>query len=118
MENKGRAERSASLFRNRWQYSMNLRLMLRALTRFGVYGILQEIASLCPVPTDVKIFFNPHRFRHDRATLLLDGGMKESTLADYLGHSSTNYISNYTKPDRKARVEMIREAERKGQEHE
>lgn len=85
----------------------------RALTRFGVYEILEEIAGLCPVPADVHIFFNPHRFRHDRATTLLNGGMKESELADYLGHSSTQYIGVYTKPDRKDRVRMIREAEEK-----
>jgi len=88
----------------------------RRLTRSGIWQILQNIARDASTGIDVRILFNPHRFRHDRAHILLKGGMSESHIAAELGHSSTQYMDRYTKRNRAERVIEINKATKKAKE--
>lgn len=70
----------------------------RALTRFGIYKIVRrhtrELARNRPEAQNTSI--SPHLFRHSTAVHLLEAGVDQNVIRNWLGHVSLETTNRYT----------------------
>jgi len=76
----------------------------RALSRMGIWKIVQFYTKCAGIKTDVS----PHTFRHSFATHLLEGGADLRTVQEMLGHANIVTTEIYTHVDREYLCEVHR----------
>jgi integrase/recombinase XerD len=76
----------------------------RALTRMGIWKIIQYYVNLAGIGKHVS----PHTFRHSFATHLLEGGADLRTVQEMLGHANIVTTEIYTHVDREYLKEVHR----------
>lgn len=83
----------------------------KKLTRQYVGKIIKKIAKAAQLSEkDTAIIeTSPHRFRHERAYKLLQGGLSVSDVAEELGHASIQYVGLYTRRSDDERYRRLNE---------
>lgn len=76
----------------------------KALSRMGIYKIIQKYVSLAGITKKVS----PHTFRHSFATHLLEGGADLRIVQEMLGHANIVTTEIYTHIDREYLKEVHR----------
>ncbi len=76
----------------------------KALSRMGIWKIIQFYAKCAGITSDVS----PHTFRHSFATHLLEGGADLRTVQEMLGHANIVTTEIYTHVDREYLCEVHR----------
>ncbi len=76
----------------------------RAITRMGIWKIIQNYIKLAGIKKQVS----PHTFRHSFATHLLEGGADLRTVQEMLGHANIVTTEIYTHVDREYLKEVHR----------
>lgn len=76
----------------------------RALSRMGIWKIIQKYVGLAGITTKVS----PHTFRHSFATHLLEGGADLRIVQEMLGHANIVTTEIYTHIDREYLKEVHR----------
>jgi integrase/recombinase XerD len=76
----------------------------KALSRMGIWKIVQFYTNLAGIKSDVS----PHTFRHSFATHLLEGGADLRTVQEMLGHANIVTTEIYTHVDREYLCEIHR----------
>lgn len=76
----------------------------KALSRMGIWKIVQRYSNLAGIKSDVS----PHTFRHSFATHLLEGGADLRTVQEMLGHANIVTTEIYTHVDREYLCEIHR----------
>ena len=80
-------------------------------SRFGINFIINSLADKLKLeyPNYFKENYNPHSFRHSKATHLYNNGTPLLYIKDFLGHSTITTTEIYASPDSKKQRELILE---------
>jgi site-specific recombinase XerD len=100
-------ERDAIMENFRAEKYVFLRYRGDQMSRADIWDIIRNIAQAALTPEMIakgyRIDAHPHSLRHEITYEMLEKGFKEHKVADHLGHTSTRYISRYSKRSKEAR---------------